>query len=100
MDIRLLPCIVENAYGQRSPSLLRAGASPEQLGEGRLDEQKPILATPGLLVLDHHQLGYPIVVDGVGGGIDDIAAEVADIAVALGVACVECYIFEQIHVAC
>ena len=77
---------------------MRAGASPEQLEEGRLDEQKTILATPGLLVFDHHQLSNPILVDG--GGVDDIAAEVADIAVALGVAFAECYIFEQIHVAC
>ena len=60
--------------------------------------KKQSLPPPSLLVLDHHQLSNPILVDG--GGIDDIAAEVADIAVALGVACVECYIFEQIHVAC
>ena len=50
-------------------------------------------ATPGLLVLDHHQLSNPILVDG--GGVDDIATEVADIAVALGVTCVECYIYSN-----
>ena len=89
MDVRLSPCIVENAYGQCSPSLLRAGASPEQLEEGRLDEQKTILATSGLLVLDHHQLSNPILVDGggvecthplfVGGEVFEKSDDVADI---------------------